>query len=63
MGCYTGQNVALLALFHAPSHCCRIGSSLSNTDLDEMIDEADKDGDGQINFEGKKSTPRRSFEI
>ena len=30
----------------------RIGSNLTNQDLDEMVEEADKDGDGQINYEG-----------
>ena len=33
--------------------CVRIGSQLTHRDLDEMLSEADKDGDGQIDFEGK----------
>ncbi|ELT88403.1 hypothetical protein CAPTEDRAFT_107528 [Capitella teleta] len=33
----------------------RISSDLTNTDLEEMIREADKTGDGHIDFEGKRS--------
>ena len=32
------------------------GEKLSDTEVDEMIREADVDGDGQINYEGE-STP------
>lgn len=30
-----------------------VGEKLSDTEVDEMIREADVDGDGQINYEGK----------
>lgn len=29
-----------------------VGESLSDKDLDEMIKEADKDGDGKVSFQG-----------
>jgi calmodulin len=32
-----------------------IGEKLSDTEVDEMIREADVDGDGQINYEGMSS--------
>ena len=30
-----------------------VGEKLSDTEVDEMIREADVDGDGQINYEGE----------
>lgn len=32
-----------------------VGEKLSDTEVDEMIREADVDGDGQINYEGTLS--------
>ena len=34
-----------------------IGEKLSDTEVDEMIREADVDGDGQINYEGTSKAP------
>ena len=31
----------------------RVGSQLTTQDMDEMLTEADKDGDGQITYEGQ----------
>lgn len=31
-----------------------LGEKLSDIELDEMLKEADKDGDGQVNFEGER---------
>jgi hypothetical protein len=33
------------------------GEKLSDTEVDEMIREADVDGDGQINYEGESHSP------
>ena len=32
----------------------RLGSNLTNQDMEEMFTEADKDGDGHIDYEGEK---------
>ena len=37
----------------------RAGEKLSDTEVDEMIREADVDGDGQINYEGEPYGFRR----
>ena len=33
-----------------------LGENLSDEDIDAMVKEADKDGDGKINFKGNKHT-------
>jgi len=32
---------------------CVVGEKLTDTEVEEMIREADVDGDGQINYEGQ----------
>ena len=38
-----------------------LGEKLSDTEVDEMIREADVDGDGQINYEGTLSPPQLTY--
>ena len=38
-----------------------LGEKLSDTEVDEMIREADVDGDGQINYEGTLSPPHLTY--
>ena len=33
---------------------CNLGEKLSPDEIEEMIKEADVDGDGQVNYEGNK---------
>ncbi len=40
-----------------PCYLVSLGEKLSDTEVDEMIREADVDGDGQINYEGKNTFP------
>ena len=35
-----------------------LGEKLTDDEVDEMVREADIDGDGQINYEGNNSGPR-----
>lgn len=41
--------------------CVRIGEKLSDNEVDEMIREADVDGDGQINYEGMSTSISSNF--
>jgi hypothetical protein len=41
--------------------CCT-GEKLSDTEVDEMIREADVDGDGQINYEGASRPESRAID-
>ena len=36
---------------------CNLGENLSEDEINEMIQEADRDGDGQINYEGEHPPP------
>jgi calmodulin len=36
-----------------------LGEKLSDEEVDDMIREADLDGDGMVNYEGKKDGPRQ----
>jgi calmodulin len=38
-----------------------LGEKLSDTEVDEMIREADVDGDGQINYEGASTSACHLF--
>ena len=51
-----GQHFTLYFLAHRPWLHAFLGEKLSPNDLQDMIEEADLDGDGEINFQGSFSS-------